>query len=42
MDYSRQEYWSVAISSPGDLPNQAIEPASQMSPELQADSLPME
>ena len=32
----------VAISSSGDLPNPGIEPASLMSPALQADSLPSE
>ena len=31
---------SVAISSPGDLPNPGIEHLSSVSPELQADSLP--
>ena len=34
MGFSRQEYWSVAISSPGDLPDPGIEPASLMSPAL--------
>ena len=32
----------VAISSSGDLPNPGIEPASLMSPALQADSLSSE
>ena len=37
MDFSRQEYWSgLPFSSPGDLPDQGIEPRS---PALQADSL---
>ena len=40
MGFSRQEYWSgLPFPSPGDLPNPGIEPRS---PELQADSLPME
>ena len=38
MGFSRQEYWSgLPFSSPGDLPNQGIEPGS---PPWQADSLP--
>ena len=33
--FPRQEYWSgVQISSPGDLPNPGIEPASPVSPVL--------
>ena len=32
----------VVIPSPGDLPNPGIEPASSVSPVLQADSLPTE
>ena len=37
MDFSRQEYWSgLPFPSPGDLPDQGIEPGS---PALQADSL---
>ena len=37
MGFSRQEYWSgLPFPSPGDLPNQGIEPRS---PALQADSL---
>ena len=32
----------VAVASPCDLPNPRIKPASPMSPELQADSLPLE
>ena len=40
MEFSRAEYWSgQPISSPGDLPNQGIEPRS---PTLLADSLPAE
>ena len=40
MGFSRQEYWSgLPFSSPGDLPNPAIEPRS---PALQADVLPSE
>ena len=40
MEFSRQEYWSgVPFPSPGDLPNQGIEP---MSPTLQTDVLPSE
>ena len=39
MGFSRQEYWSgLPFPSPGDLPNPEIKP---MSPELQADSLPL-
>ena len=38
--FSRPEYWSrKPFPSPGDLPNQGIEPRS---PALQADSLPTE
>ena len=37
MEFSRQEHWiGLPFSSPGDLPNPGIEPAS---PTLQADSL---
>ena len=37
MGFSRQEYWSgLPFPSPGDLPNQGLEPRS---PALQADSL---
>ena len=37
MEFSRQEYWSgLPFPSPGDLPNQGIEPGS---PALQANSL---
>ena len=40
MGFSRQEYWSgLPFPSPGDLPNQGIEPGS---PALQADVLPSE
>ena len=40
MGFSRQEYWSwLPFSSPGDLPDQGIEPRS---PALHADSLPTE
>ena len=40
MEFSRQEYWSgLPFPSPGDLPNQRIEPRS---PTLQVDSLPSE
>ena len=35
MGFSRQEYWSgLPFSSPGDLPDPGIEPASLMSPAL--------
>ena len=41
MAYSRQEYRSgLPFLSPGDLPDPGIEPASPVSPALQADSLP--
>ena len=40
MGFSRQGYWSgLPFPSPGDLPNQGIEPGS---PTLQADALPSE
>ena len=40
MEFSRQEYWSgLPFPSPGNLPNQGIEPRS---PALQACSLPSE
>ena len=40
MEFSKQEYWSGwPFPSPGDLPNQGIEPGS---PALQANSLPSE
>ena len=42
MGFSRQEYWSgLPFPSPGDLPNPGIKSASPMSPELQANSLPL-
>ena len=42
MGLSRQEYWSgLPCPSPGHLPNPGIEPASPVSPALQADSLPL-
>ena len=35
MGFSRQEYWSgLPFTSPGDLPNPGIEPASLVSPAL--------
>ena len=35
MGFCRQEYWSgLPFSSPGDLPNPEIEPASLVSPAL--------
>ena len=38
--FNRQEYWSgLTCPSPEDLPDQGIEPASLVSPTLQADSL---
>ena len=38
-----REYWNeFPFSIPGDLPNPGIEPATPMSPALQADSLPPE
>ena len=43
MGFPRQEFWSeLPFSPPGDLPNPGIEPASPVSPALQADSLPAE
>ena len=40
MGFSRQEYWSgVPLPSPGDLPDQGVEPGSRA---LQADALPSE
>ena len=42
MEFLRQEYWSgLPFSLPGDLPNLGIEPMSPASPELWADSLPL-
>ena len=38
--FSRHEYWSgLPCPSPGDLPDQGIEPESILSPTLQVDSL---
>ena len=35
MDFSRQEYWSgLPFSTPRDLPDPGVEPASLMSPAL--------
>ena len=43
MRFSGQEYWrGLPFSSPRDLPNLGIKPASPVSPALQADSLPTE
>ena len=43
MEFARREYWNEQPSpSPGDLSNPGIEPASLISPTLQADSLPSE
>ena len=43
MGFSRQEYLSgLAFPLPGDLPDPGIEPASLVSPALQADPLPAE
>ena len=40
MGFPREEYWSgLPFPSPGDIPDQGIEPGS---PALQADSLPSE
>ena len=42
MGFSRQEYSSgLPCSSPGDLPNPEVEPASLMPPVLAAGSLPL-
>ena len=39
MGFSRQEFWSgLPFPSPGDLPDEGIEPGSSV---LQADSLPL-
>ena len=41
--FSRQEHWSgLPCPPPGDLPHPGIEPASLVSPALQADFLPTE
>ena len=43
MRFFRQEYWrGLPFPSPRDLPEPGIEPASPVSPALQADSLPTE
>ena len=43
MEFFSQEYWSgLPFPAPGDLPNLGMEPASPMTPALQADSLPAE
>ena len=43
MEFSRQEHWSgLPLPPPGDLPDPGIEPASPVSPALQADSLSSE
>ena len=43
MGFHRQEYWSgLPFPSPEDLPDSGIEPASPVSPALQANSLPAE
>ena len=43
MAFSRQKYWTgLPFPPPGDLPNPSIEPTSPESPELQAESLPLE
>ena len=40
MGFSRQVYWSGLLCPPsGDLPNPGIEPATPITPALQADSL---
>ena len=43
MGFSKQEYWAgLPCPPPRDLSDPGIEPASPVSPELQADSLPAE
>ena len=43
MESSKQEYWSgLPFTSPGDLPDPGIKPASPESPALQANSLATE
>ena len=43
MGFPGQEYWSgLPFPSPGDLLNPGIEPATPVSPVLQADSFPAE
>ena len=40
--FPRQEYWNeLPFTSPGDLPDLGTEPASLVSPALQAGSLPL-
>ena len=42
MGFSRQEYWSGLLClPPEDLPDPGIKPVSPVSPEMQADSLPL-
>ena len=42
MEFFRQDYWSgLPVPTPEDLPDLGIEPASPVSPELQAKSLPL-
>ena len=42
LGFSRQEHWrGLPFPTPGDLPNPGIEPASPVSPALQADILPL-
>ena len=42
MGFPRQEYWNeLPFTSPGDLADLGIEPASLVSPALQAGSLPL-
>ena len=42
MGFSRQDYWGgLPFPSPGDLPNPEIKPTSLLSPDGQADSLPL-
>ena len=42
MGFPRQEHWSgLPFPSAEDLPDPGIEPASPVSPALQADSLPL-
>ena len=43
MGFFRQEYWDgLSFPPPGNLPDSGIEPASPVSPALQADSSPAE
>ena len=41
MGFPRQEYWTELPFLSGDLSDPGIEPASPMSPALQAESLPL-